>query len=166
MTGVLDIRQHPRAADLAWRLEHQAGALLAEGVRLLAQQRFQEWPETINKGGWRVFGVKWQGEMLRTGTLAEKLIEADGDFVVNAGYSLMLPGAEIASHVGYTGEVLRMHLGLMVPVGDCAIEIGGQRCAWHRGEVLFFDDTVLHSAWNRTTSPRLVFLLDVMRVAK
>jgi Aspartyl/asparaginyl beta-hydroxylase and related dioxygenases len=164
MTGVLDINEFPRAAELGKKLARHTNALMGEGVLLSAMQRFVEWPEDINRGGWKVYGVKWQGKMIGFGKAAE-LIEPEGEFVVNAGYSLMLPGAEIKSHVGYTSDVFRMHLGLITPDGDCALVVGGERCQWKKGEILFFDDTVEHYAYNHTSRPRLVFLLDVRRVS-
>ena len=164
--GFLDIQDFPRADALAERLKARHVDLLIEGAELFDAGRFVEWPESINRGGWRVFGVKWQGELLAAGTLAHQLIEPEGDFVVNAGYSLMLPGAVISPHEGYTGEVLRMHLGLAVPPdGDCALIVGGERREWRTGEVLLFNDTIEHSAHNLTNRPRLVFLLDVRREA-
>jgi aspartate beta-hydroxylase len=53
-----------------------------------------------------------------------------------------------------------MHLPLSVPT-DCALNVsgGGEHC-WREGELVMFDDTYLHEAWNRSDSVRIVLLMD------
>ncbi len=77
-----------------------------------------------------------------------------------AGFSILLPGTEIRPHQGYQGPFLRCHLGLVVPDGDCAIEVDCQTRRWSEGELLVLDDRLLHRAWNRTNSERAVLLVD------
>ena len=165
MSAFLDINQYPRAWALAAELQLRAEAILVEGADAVEKGLFTEWPEPINLGGWLTFGLKWQGQMLdhwpqftagRFAAMAEGL-------VINCGYSLMMPGAEIAPHVGYTSDVLRLHLGLSVPEGDCALIVGDERREWAQGDVLLFDDTVAHSAHNKTEGPRLILLVDVLK---
>lgn len=160
MTGFINLQDWPRAQQLAGDLQERVAILTAEALEL--QQRYADWPEPINRGGWRVHGTKWQGHDLAP-TMLARVIAPYGDMVRNAGYSQMLPGAEIAPHVGYSGDVLRMHLGLVVPKGDCAIIVGGERKTWERGGILFFDDTVEHSAHNRTREQRIIVILDLER---
>lgn len=49
--------------------------------------------------------------------------------------------------------------------GGCALVVAGERREWEEGGITFFDDTVLHSAHNRTNRSRLVLLLDLKREA-
>lgn len=168
MSSFLNIQEYPRAWAFAAELQARAEALLHEGVAALNLERFQEWPEPINQGGWQTYGVKWQGKMLPEwdAFTAGRMACLAGDFVLNCGYSLMLPGARITTHVGYTGSVLRLHIGLSIPPeGDCALVVGGERRQWETGGVLFFDDTVEHSAHNLAETPRLVLLVDLLREA-
>lgn len=125
------------------------------------------WPEKINKGGWETGGVKWNGEMLTHGPeimptlylLAKRYPQ-----IKNAGYSVLLPGAEIAPHRGYTDEVLRLHFPLVVPNGDCGIKIDGVQYQWVLHEPLLFDDTLEHEAWNRTNDARIIVLFDIGKI--
>ena len=75
-------------------------------------------------------------------------------------FSLLEPFREIHPHEGYKGEYLRCHLGLEVPSGDCGLQIGEEIRRWEEGKTLVFDDRSRHSAWNRTSSARVVMLFD------
>jgi len=58
--------------------------------------------------------------------------------------------------------VYRAHLGLVVP-DQCGLRVGSTTRAWLPGEVLIFDDTVNHEAWNRSSATREVLLFDFLR---
>lgn len=80
----------------------------------------------------------------------------------NAGFSVLGPGTHITPHVGYTDDVLRYHLGLIVP-GDCAIRVGDETYAWKEGESMIFDDMVEHEAWNKSDQLRVILILDILK---
>lgn len=73
----------------------------------------------------------------------------------------MTAGTEITPHVGYTGEVLRYHLGLDCPAEHCGIQVGDEVRWWRDGQSLLFDDTQEHRAWNRSNRWRLILLVDI-----
>ena len=79
--------------------------------------------------------------------------------LVTAGFSTLLPGTRIKPHKGYSGSVLRCHLGLVTPE-DCALSVAGTVKKWRAGKCLVFDDTSLHEAWNRSAEPRTVLIID------
>jgi beta-hydroxylase len=66
--------------------------------------------------------------------------------LVNAGFSWFKPGTHLYPHQGERPGVLRCHLPLRVPYGDCAIRSGADVRTWVPGECLVFDDTFLHDA--------------------
>ena len=75
-------------------------------------------------------------------------------------FSLLRPQTTIERHYGVTNTRLVLHVPLVVPP-DCAlnvINIGAH--AWQPGELMMFDDTYEHEAWNRSDSPRLIVLMD------
>ncbi|MFO0947263.1 MAG: aspartyl/asparaginyl beta-hydroxylase domain-containing protein [Planctomycetota bacterium] len=132
----------------------------------LPESRFLTWPEReLHEGGWEVFGLHAFGERLEANCNAcpktAALVEAI-PLMTTAGFSVLRPGTVIKPHVGYSSDVLRCHLGLIVP-SDCALEVGGEVRTWREGECLIFDDTVRHSAWNKSTTPRVVLLIDFAR---
>jgi aspartate beta-hydroxylase len=75
-------------------------------------------------------------------------------------FSVLSPGSHIMPHYGVTNTRLVMHLPLLVPQ-DCALRIvdGGEHC-WREGELMMFDDTFQHEAWNRSASTRMILLMD------
>lgn len=119
---------------------------------------FTTWPEPLHEGGWSVLSFKWQGKMV-----SDVWPWLRNDLVLNAGYSRMAPGTVITPHVGYTDDVLRLHIGLDCPVGNCAIQVGEEVRTWCNGEVLLFDDTIEHSAWNLTDRDRVILLVDLVK---
>jgi aspartate beta-hydroxylase len=77
-------------------------------------------------------------------------------------FSVLAPGSYINPHHGVTNVRLVMHLPLIVPPGsDCALHLVGHgEHAWREGELVMFDDTYLHEAWNRSAQARVVLLMD------
>jgi aspartate beta-hydroxylase len=53
-----------------------------------------------------------------------------------------------------------MHLPLQVP-SACALNvIGVGEHHWKEGELMMFDDTFQHEAWNRSNATRIILLMD------
>ncbi|MEY3251495.1 MAG: hypothetical protein RL227_468 [Pseudomonadota bacterium] len=122
-------------------------------------------PQLFNQG-WQVYGL-WNlphreslyGQAERcpfTTALIEEHIPSHGA----AAFSVLNPGTTIYPHEGHQGPYLRCHLGLEVPPGDCALQVGDASRRWTEGEVLVFDDRNTHAAWNRTQRRRVVLLVD------
>ncbi|MDZ4812904.1 MAG: aspartyl/asparaginyl beta-hydroxylase domain-containing protein [Pseudomonadota bacterium] len=74
-------------------------------------------------------------------------------------FSVLAPETHILPHTGVTNIRLVAHLPLIIPP-DCAISVGGETHVWREGEVVIFDDTFEHEAWNRSDRPRVVLLMD------
>ncbi|MDB5768144.1 MAG: Aspartyl/asparaginyl beta-hydroxylase-like dioxygenase [Collimonas fungivorans] len=137
-------------------------AILAECLALPGQE-FDAWPERqLYNHGWDVYGLYVGQQPLLENCIfcphtAELLQQVPG--LSHAGFSRLAAGTEISPHVGYSDQVLRLHLGLRA--GEhCGIRVGAQVRRWIPGECLVFDDTVEHEAWNRGSSERLVLLVD------
>lgn len=77
-------------------------------------------------------------------------------------FSLLRPHSRIPPHTGMLNTRLICHLPLVVPP-NCAIRVGGQVRTWRKGELLAFDDTVEHEAWNDSDENRLVLIFDIWR---
>jgi hypothetical protein len=77
-------------------------------------------------------------------------------------FSLLRPGARIPPHHGFTNARLIGHLPLIVPPG-CALRVGNETRVWHEGELMLFDDSIEHEAWNSSNEPRVVLIFDVWR---
>ena len=80
-----------------------------------------------------------------------------------AGFSMLMPGCIITPHVGFTDKVLRFHLGLIIPEGDCALKVEDTVYRWQEGKAFYFDDILMHEAWNLTNGPRYVLIVDVYK---
>jgi aspartate beta-hydroxylase len=75
-------------------------------------------------------------------------------------FSFLAPQTTIQPHYGVSNTRLVMHLPLLVP-RDCALNlVGVGEHRWREGELLLFDDTYLHEAWNRSDEMRIVLLMD------
>jgi hypothetical protein len=77
-------------------------------------------------------------------------------------FSRLAAGARIPPHHGVMNARLICHLPLIVPPG-CGFRVGGEERAWKEGELLVFDDSVEHEAWNAGTSDRIILIFDVWR---
>jgi hypothetical protein len=77
-------------------------------------------------------------------------------------FSLLKPGTHILPHHGMLNTRLICHLPLIAPEG-CGMRVGAETRAWQTGEMLIFDDSFEHEAWNRGTDSRIVLLFEVWR---
>lgn len=140
---------------------------LAIREECLAATNYMKWPESIYTGQWDVFGL-WD---LQACLIEQNAKQCPHTVSVlkqipnlrTAGFSRLGAGAHIKPHKGYTDEVLRCHLGLVVPDGDCRLKVEETVYQWQEGKAFVFDDTLLHEAVNYTDSDRYILLIDFYR---
>jgi hypothetical protein len=188
----IDYRAFPIIADLVERLKAAAPDLAIEAIS--GMDCFSPSPERyiMDQNDVRLFilPVRWQCVTVdkaglekddyrtwRPSVPADQLMKAApllaqmtaDPLVVNALYSLSVPGCEIVPHIdreSAIGAVYRLHIGLRCPAGDCALIVDGERREWQDGEALLFDSArVEHSAHNRTRQARLIAIIDLDREA-
>ncbi len=132
----------------------------------LPEDAFEPWVQREMYGhGWSVyglmaFGTRIDAALANCPRTAEALAAVPG--LTTAGFSRMAPGTHIKPHEGWVTTVYRAHLGLVVP-DNCALRVGTETRRWRTGDLLLFDDTINHEAWNRSTSTRTVLLFDFVR---
>lgn len=139
-----------------------------EFKQAVSESYYVGWPEKfLYNEGWNVFGLRYQGadfsEAHKICPFLSKVISKHDLLICSAGFSILKPGTIIKPHVGYTSDVLRVHLGIQVPPGDCVLKVNGIIANWREGEVLIFDDTLEHEAWNKTESDRIILLIDIYK---
>jgi aspartyl/asparaginyl beta-hydroxylase (cupin superfamily) len=82
--------------------------------------------------------------------------------IISSNYSHMKPHTHILPHKGYSRMQLRCHLPLIVPDEElCAIRVGDTTHHWREGQLVIFDDSFEHEAWNKTEHDRVVLMFDV-----
>lgn len=142
-------------------------------VEALDKSKFQTWHQTelykfSEAASWRVFGLVGFGERIEENcALCPETVRAVEQIpgLTTAGFSWFAPGTHIDPHLGFTHDVLRCHLGIIVPEG-CAIRVGTETRPWREGKVFVFDDTYEHEAWNHGTADRFILLLDFLKNPK
>jgi len=77
-------------------------------------------------------------------------------------FSLLRPHSRIPAHTGMINARFICHLPLVVPDG-CGFRVGGETREWREGELMVFDDSVEHEAWNDSNLDRLILIFDVWR---
>ena len=77
-----------------------------------------------------------------------------------AFFSALKPGTHIPPHNGATNTRLTVHLPLIIPP-DCGLRVGGETHVWKPGELVLFDDTIQHEAWNFSDQLRVVLIFDI-----
>jgi aspartyl/asparaginyl beta-hydroxylase (cupin superfamily) len=77
-------------------------------------------------------------------------------------YSLLKPGTHIAPHHGLLNTRLICHVPLILP-GSCALRVGNEVREWRENELIIFDDSFEHEAWNRSDKTRVVLLFEIWR---
>ncbi len=147
-------------------LEQKFKNIRDEFLSVAQEGLYSQWPEKfLYNEGWNVFGLRFMNsdipEAHNICPFISSLVHKYDQLITTAGFSIMNPGTIIYPHKGYTEEVLRCHLGIEVPEGDCFLMVDGIKKSWRAGEAFVFDDTFEHQAWNLTSSRRIIMLLDL-----
>lgn len=74
-------------------------------------------------------------------------------------FSRLKPGTHIPPHYGIANNRITVHLPLIVP-GDSSIRVGHAMHHWREGEIVAFDDSFEHEAWNRAPADRVVLIFE------
>ena len=77
-------------------------------------------------------------------------------------FSLLRAGARIAAHTGMYNTRLTCHLPLILPP-DCRFRVGNETRQWELDQLLIFDDSIEHEAWNDSADDRVVLIFDIWR---
>jgi hypothetical protein len=89
---------------------------------------------------------------------AADLVRVDGR-PMELFFSRLKPGTHIPPHHGIANNRITVHLPLIVP-GDCEIRVGSLTHRWREGELMAFDDSFEHEAWNRAPADRVVLIFE------
>ena len=82
-----------------------------------------------------------------------------------AMFSILEKGKQLYPHHGPWGGIMRIHLGLIIPESNPAINVGKEKYHWKEGEIVAFNDTYLHSVDNpmENGGDRVILFLDINR---
>ena len=151
-----------------------APELQAQTVRMSAL--YQEKTSKITAGDEPVKAndIRWRGKTLVFFTIKNapmleqipntwRLLQEVPNLV--SAVLLKLDGnTHIEAHEGYTPDVLRCHLGLVVPESSqCVLRVADERRSWHQRQWLIFDDYLEHEVWHNGVQSRVVLLVDAIR---
>lgn len=159
--------------DWSNKLRSNWKVIQTELLNLLGEEKSTQWfaahphyVQSVGKGvAWRTyefyfFGIKNPKNCNVCPKTTAVLEGIPG--LVTAQFSILRPQTRINPHKGFTRMVLRNHLGLIVPPGDlCKIKVEEEEYAWKEGELITFDDSKTHEAWNDSNDIRAVLMFDV-----
>lgn len=147
-------------------IRQELSAIINQPVDEIYQQTWlQERPNLVNSKskGWktyvfRFFGINYLPNQLACPLTSEIIKKIPG--IVTAEFSMLTAQTHILPHRGYTGEVMRSHLGLVIPKGDVLIKTDNEEYHWEEGKIMVFNDRERHEAWNFTDEDRIVLMFD------
>jgi aspartyl/asparaginyl beta-hydroxylase (cupin superfamily) len=84
---------------------------------------------------------------------------------VSCSLSLLESNSQIKPHCGDTNAIWRCHLPLIVPgtLPDAGLKVAGKSISWQEGKIVAFCDAHEHEAWNDTSKPRYIIILDIIK---
>ena len=129
-------------------------------------QEWITWPQyDLHTGGWSVIPLwLWPEpephDNLKYFPETARLVEEYFPHHRAVGFSRLAPHTRIHPHVGDTQPVLRYHLGIDCPQGDCALVVEDGIYHWSNGHSFVFDDHKLHAAYNNTNYDRVILIID------
>lgn len=145
--------------DLQKEAREASGRLLA--LQFLHGARFAS-PYAGIEGHRATFYLQYAGAPIATNRRLAPATAAALDRVpdlASAALYFLGPKSRILPHRGVFSDIMRAHLGLLVPPG-CFLRIGDEVRTWEEGRWLVFDDTPEHEAWNESDQWRCVLCLD------
>ncbi len=151
-----------------WQTVRDEALALSDGGSIRCSEHYDDLGfNSFFRRGWKRFYLKWYGEALpsakslcpKTLSLVERI-----PCVKAAMFALMSPRSKLMPHRDPFAGALRYHLALVTPkVGNCWLELDGERYVWREGEGVLFDPTFIHHAANETDEPRIILFCDIVR---
>jgi aspartate beta-hydroxylase len=171
--------------DFVWaaKLEAATEMIRAELLNVLQEQRgfapyvnyaegtheAEVWKDINKSYDWSTFHLYRHGERIEencarcpgTAALLESidLMRVPG-YGPEAMFSVLKPHSRIPPHYGTVNGRLIVHLPLIVPENCGALRAAGEARPWHEGELMIFDDSFEHEAWNDSDETRVVLIFD------
>jgi aspartyl/asparaginyl beta-hydroxylase (cupin superfamily) len=116
---------------------------------------------------WTIFGLILNGKIITDNTiLLQKTLNIIKKIpnVINVGFSCLTPNSSTGVHNEIDKGIYRIHLPLIIPKGDCAIQVQNEIKKWYDCKsIMIIDDTKWHNAWNNTKYPRYILIIDVLK---
>lgn len=127
-------------------------------------ETFPDYVNSEHPEAWSVFTLKFFGlNHINNQALCPKttqLIQSIPE-LISCDFSRMKPHTTIEAHHGYSRMILRGHLSLIAPAGNqCGIRVEDEIKHHVQGEMIIFDDSFEHSAWNHSNQERIVLMFD------
>lgn len=131
------------------------------------KNKISDTTQICDEKSWKIFGLILNEEML-PGTkecpVTMSLLEKIGlKNIVNAGFSCLEAGATTKRHRDLNKSFYRCHIPLIIPEGNCYLEVNNVKKKWNKNQSLVFDDTQYHNAWNYTDYNRFILIVDLKR---
>ena len=173
MSNFLTVDQFPflRPIQEAWEdilAEYKHALTIPPKSGMVSNGLVWPWPEkALYNQGWKAIGLIYKGrddyhytqQVREQFPLTNKLVrQVPGVYI--AGFSILEPKTRIYPHTGYTGAVLRSHLGLICPKEGAYLEVDGERMTWEPGKMFVFDDMITHNAYNGSDEERVILMVD------
>lgn len=156
-------------AEFQWTLnfEKEWKSIRTEVERVFNKVGVDEIPVgNDNLENWKTIVVGEKGKATKEAQclfpVTSRLLNTVPDMVYSS-FSILKPGTELDYHKANSRSFLRMHLGLIIPEGDLALQVENNKLTWEEGKVLIFDDFYPHFAWNKTNHTRIVLMVDFLR---
>lgn len=114
--------------------------------------------------GFYFFGIRAEKSICESISATIKILK-NIPGIVSASVSIMEPNSAIKPHYGDTNAIHRCHLGLLIPASlpFTGFQVGYEKRSWEEGKLLIFNDAAYHKAWNESSQPRIVLIVDVIR---
>jgi beta-hydroxylase len=121
-------------------------------------------PDYVEGKTWRTFELVFFGmKIMENVKLCPETFKIISQIpnLITVDFSLLPANTKILPHKGYSRMILRSHLPLVVPQGDLGIKVNGITKKWVEGQLISFDDSLTHEAWNNSNEDRIVMMIDI-----
>ncbi|MCB9225574.1 MAG: aspartyl/asparaginyl beta-hydroxylase domain-containing protein [Chitinophagales bacterium] len=112
-----------------------------------------------------IYGYGYYNDKIKADfPLITQLIEKNRKAISLVMFSTMESGKEIPPHTGNNFGVLRIQIGIDIHNPDlCGLKVEDKVFQIKEGEIMVFDDTFTHSAWNNGETNRTVLIIDFLK---
>ena len=156
-------------SDLRRAFAQSFDAMREELVGYVANSRFERYGSserypTLGKESWSGVPLLRRGseitEFGKNFPIAISTLEPFFPFILNeVAYLKLEPCVQLPWHFDANNVQVTSHTGFIVPT-NCGIRVGNEERTTREGESVFFDHSIIHTAWNGGDEDRTVMVID------